>query len=107
MTNPTMGGEMSWTDPWRRADIAAANGHGNARSVALAQSAVSCGGEVDGTPGALAAGIERVFVEQANGTDLVLGVPLRIGIGYGLPNETVPLPGERCCFWGGSAARSS
>jgi CubicO group peptidase (beta-lactamase class C family) len=39
--------------------------------------------------------------EQANGPDLVLGVPLRFGIGYGLPNETVPLPNPNCCYWGG------
>jgi len=40
--------ENSRTDHWRRADIGAANGHGNARSVARIQSAVACGGEVDG-----------------------------------------------------------
>ncbi len=47
-TNPTMPLESSWTERWRRADIGAANGHGNARSVARLQSAVACGGEVDG-----------------------------------------------------------
>lgn len=46
--------------------------------------------------------IDLIFEEQSNGPDLVLGVPLRFGIGYGLPNETVPyLTGERLCFWGG------
>ena len=48
LTNPLMGGEMSWTIPWRRAEIPAANGHGNARSVALAQSVLSSGGEAPG-----------------------------------------------------------
>ncbi len=35
--------------------------------------------------------------------DVVLGVPLRFGIGYGLPKlETIGyLPDERICFWGG------
>jgi CubicO group peptidase (beta-lactamase class C family) len=48
-TNPAMPGpEYSWTEGWRRADIGAANGHGNARSVARIQSAVACGGVVDG-----------------------------------------------------------
>jgi hypothetical protein len=37
--------ERSWTEGWRRADIGAANGHGNARSLARLQSAVACGGE--------------------------------------------------------------
>jgi CubicO group peptidase (beta-lactamase class C family) len=33
----------------------------------------------------------------------VLGVPLRLGIGYGLPQaDTIPyIPDGRICFWGG------
>ena len=33
----------------------------------------------------------------------MLGVPLRWGIGYGLPQtQTLPyIPDERICFWGG------
>jgi CubicO group peptidase (beta-lactamase class C family) len=45
-------------------------------------------------------GCEAVFEEQANGTDLVLGVPLRFGIGYGLGTDVMPLP-PRACYWGG------
>ena len=48
MTNPAMSAETTWTEGWRCADIGAANGHGNARSLACLQSAVACGGEVDG-----------------------------------------------------------
>jgi CubicO group peptidase (beta-lactamase class C family) len=35
--------------------------------------------------------------------DLVLGVPLRFGIGYGLPQpDTIPyIPDDKICFWGG------
>ena len=32
-TGPAITAELSWTERWRRADIGAANGHGNARSV--------------------------------------------------------------------------
>jgi hypothetical protein len=41
--------------------------------------------------------------------DLVLGVPLRFGIGYGLPQpQTVPyIPDGRICFWGAGADRLS
>ena len=42
--NPALEAEVSFTIPWRRADIPAAGGHGNARSVAMAQCAVSHGG---------------------------------------------------------------
>ena len=45
-----------------------------------------------------------IFREQQNGVDLVLGVPLRFGIGYGLPQlDTFPvIPDEKICFWGGA-----
>ena len=44
-----------------------------------------------------------IFDEQSHGPDLVLGVPLRFGIGYALPEtETVPyVPQGRACYWGG------
>ena len=51
--------------------------------------------------GAREAGWDRN--EQSHGPDLVLGVPLRFGIGYALPEtETVPYaPQGRTCYWGG------
>lgn len=89
---------------WRRADMGAVNGHGNARSMARILSAISLGGTVDGVRLLGPDTIDLIFQEQANGVDLVLGVPLRWGIGYGLPQpETVPsIPAdERIAFWGG------
>ncbi|MEM1334159.1 MAG: serine hydrolase, partial [Actinomycetota bacterium] len=49
------------------------------------------------TPG----GVEQIFEEQIEGDDLVLSVPLKLGMGFGLKNEMMPLPNDRCCFWGG------
>jgi CubicO group peptidase (beta-lactamase class C family) len=97
-TNPTMPPlhECSCTERWRRADIGAANGHGNARSVARLQSAVACGGEVDGVRLLSPQTIDRIFEVQSNGTDLVIGIPLKFGIGYSLPSE------GRVCAWGGA-----
>ncbi|HVM51946.1 MAG TPA: serine hydrolase domain-containing protein [Acidimicrobiales bacterium] len=94
-------GELSWTPAWRQAEIPAANGHGNARSVARVQSVLSNRGELGGTRYLSEATCDLVFREQCNGTDLVLGVPLRHGIGYGLAGELLPLPNPRTCFWGG------
>jgi len=45
------------------------------------------------------AGCNRVFEEQSNGDDLVLGIPVRFGMGYGLASERMPL-GPRTGFWG-------
>src|SRR4051812_14237820 len=60
-TTPSTPLESSWTDDWRRADIGAANGHGNARSLARLQSAVACGGEVDGVRLLSPQTINRIF----------------------------------------------
>jgi CubicO group peptidase (beta-lactamase class C family) len=95
-TNPTMGPESSWTEGWRRADIGAGNGHGNARSVARLQSAVACGGEVDGVRLLSPRTIGRIFEVQSKGIDLVIGIPLKMGVGYSL------LPEGRVCCWGGA-----
>ena len=46
---------------------------------------VTLGGEVDGVRLLSPKTIDLIFDEQADGVDLVLGVPLRLGIGYGLP----------------------
>jgi CubicO group peptidase (beta-lactamase class C family) len=101
LSNPPLNAEPSWEEAWRRAEIPAANGTGNARSVATVQSVLACGGEVNGKRFLSEATCDLVFREQCNGTDLVLGVPLRHGIGYGLPGDLIPLPNPRTCFWGG------
>jgi CubicO group peptidase (beta-lactamase class C family) len=102
-TGPAVDAAAANTPGWRQADIGAANGHGNARSVARILSVISRGGAVDGVRLLSPETIELIFREQANGVDLVLGVPIRFGIGYGLPvPETIPyLPDEKVCFWGG------
>jgi CubicO group peptidase (beta-lactamase class C family) len=100
-TNPVLDATASWDVPWRRAEIPAAGGHGNARSVAMVQSIVSGLGETHGKRFLSDAGIERIFEEQSYATDLVLGVPVRLGIGYGLASNEIPFPSPRTCFWGG------
>jgi len=100
LTNPLITGDVTWEEWWRRAEIPAANGHGNARSVAKLQSVLACGGEAAGVRLLSAEGCDAVFEEQANGVDRVLGMPFRIGMGYGLESEMMPI-GKRACFWGG------
>ena len=81
--------------PWRRAEIPAANGHGNARSIARIQAVVSHGGEAFGVRLLSPPTIGLIFREQCNGVDLVMGEPMRHGIGYGLANEMPPAPARR------------
>jgi CubicO group peptidase (beta-lactamase class C family) len=91
----------SQTRDWRRAEIPAAGGHGNARSVARVMSVLANEGTVGGTTFLSPETCHSIFHEQQNGTDLVLGVPVRLGLGFGLNSADMPLPNERCCYWGG------
>jgi CubicO group peptidase (beta-lactamase class C family) len=102
LSNPPLTADWSWTEPWRRAEIPAAGGHGNARSVARVQSVLSHGGEVDGVRLLSEAGCDVVFEQQSNGTDLVLQAPLTLGMGYGISSPEMPIgPNTHTCFWGG------
>ncbi|HEY8558566.1 MAG TPA: serine hydrolase domain-containing protein, partial [Actinomycetes bacterium] len=87
---------------WRAAEIPAAGGTGNARAVARVHAVLANGGAVDGVRLLSPEGVDRIFTERCHQVDLVLGVKLRLGTGFGLMNETVPLsPNPRSCFWGG------
>lgn len=101
--NPIVKAEESFTVPWRRAEIPAANGHGNARSIAQIQSMVSHDGVAGGQKFLSPATIDRIFEEQTDGKpDLVFGMAVPMGIGYGLVSPAIPIaPTKRGCFWGG------
>ncbi len=99
--NPAIDASISHTPEWRRVEIPAAGGHGNARSVATIHALTANGGTANGTQIISPDGLERIFEVQAEGPDLVLGEPLKLGMGFGLPSEALPLPNDRCCYWGG------
>lgn len=103
LANPAPDATYSHREDWCRADIGAANGHGNARSVAQLQSIVACEGTLAGRRWLRPETVARIFDVQARGVDLVLGVPLCMGLGWGLPEPaTLPfIPEQRICFWGG------
>jgi CubicO group peptidase (beta-lactamase class C family) len=89
------------TRAWRAAEIPAANGHGNARSIARIGAALACGGELDGVRILSPSIIEKALEEQSYGKDAVLLSPIRFGLGFGLPCKEVPFPHPRTLFWGG------
>ena len=102
MSNPLLNARFSWTPQWRRCESPAANGHGNARSVALVQAILSHGGSLHGKTFLSPQTCEKVFEIQASGKDLVLGTPIVLGIGYGLVSKhSLVSPNKRACFWGG------
>jgi CubicO group peptidase (beta-lactamase class C family) len=97
--NPPVDPADANTLAWRRAEIPAAGGHGNARSVGAVQSVLACGGTARGVRLLSPEGCERALAEQYRGPDGILGVPMRYGNGYGLHSGWLPNP--RTCFWGG------
>jgi CubicO group peptidase (beta-lactamase class C family) len=100
--NPAANARASSSVGWRKAEIPAANGHGNARSIVRAQTPMANGGTAFGVELLSAEGAARIFDEQTNGKDLVLGVPLRFGMGYGLTTDLMPMgPNEHIAYWGG------
>ncbi|MFJ2261947.1 serine hydrolase domain-containing protein [Streptomyces sp. NPDC087844] len=91
------------TPRWRRAELGAVNGHGNARGMARALSVISRHGEANGLRLLSTDTVDRILDVQADGIDLFLGVPVRWGIGYALTDpRTMPhMPTGRVCFWVG------
>ena len=89
------------TREWRAAEIPAAGGFGNARSVARIHAALACGGTLDGVRLMSEAGVRRALEEQTDGIDNMLMVRLRHGLGFGLQlgEEFTTEPGQM--FWGG------
>jgi CubicO group peptidase (beta-lactamase class C family) len=98
-----LGNDAVNSAPWRQAEIPAANGHGNARSVVRAQTPLANGGRAFGVELLSAAGCRRILEEQTNGPDAVLIMPIRFGLGYAFPNEFMPMsPSDSGMFWGGA-----
>jgi CubicO group peptidase (beta-lactamase class C family) len=71
------------TRQWRAAEIPAANGHSDARSLARLYGALARGGELDGVHVLSREAIDRARVEQSYGDDAVLvGLKSRFGLGF-------------------------
>jgi CubicO group peptidase (beta-lactamase class C family) len=82
------------TPEWRRAEIAAANGHGNGRSIARIYGVLAAGGRYRGEPIVAERGlVAAVHEEAAPGMDLVLGREMRRARGFLLNSYGMYGPG--------------
>ncbi len=86
---------------WRGAEIPAAGGTGNARSVAEIHAILANGGTAKGRRFLSEAGCRKALDLQVEGQDLALGGPARFGMGFGLAGGVVPLPNPNTIYWGG------
>jgi len=106
MTNPrldiALGVEATRTREWRAAHIYAANGTGNARAIAKVHALMANGGEVNGKRLMSEAGCRKALELQVEGMDLILAMPARFGMGFGLPAEWLEAPHPDCLFWPGA-----
>jgi len=98
-TNPRLDVAITGTRAWRGAEIPAANGIGNARSVAAILTVLACGGVAAGQRLLSEAGCRRALEVQVEGRDLVLGLPLRFGLGFAVSTGMMPNPNT--LYWGG------
>ncbi|MBW8804840.1 MAG: beta-lactamase family protein [Catenulisporales bacterium] len=85
------------TAAWRRAEVPAANGIGNARSVALVQSVLGNGGVTQGVRLLSERGCEPAWRAEFSGEDRVIGIASTYSAGFGVFGSTFGWGG-----WGGS-----
>lgn len=101
-TNPVIDPLVTRTREWRGAEIPAAGGTGNARSVAEIHALLANGGVAKGKRILSEEGCRKALEPQIEGNDLVLmDLPIKYGMGFGLPGEMIPLPNPNTIFWGG------
>jgi CubicO group peptidase (beta-lactamase class C family) len=94
-TNPVLEVAVTGRRAWRGAEVPAANGTGNARAMATVLSVLAGGGG-----GLLSeAGCRRALEVQVEGRDLILGLPLRFGLGFAVGSGLMPNPNT--LYWGG------
>jgi CubicO group peptidase (beta-lactamase class C family) len=106
LSNPPLRAEFANRPEWRRAEIPAANGHGNARAVARVMAVLACGGKVDGVRLLGEQTIVKAIEEQRYAKDLILGFKMRWALGFMLTSRQLPLGPNPRTFghggWGGS-----
>lgn len=106
MSNPQIRPDLANERAWREAEIPAANGHGNARSVARILAALACGGSLDGVRLLSEATLDKAIEEQSYRKDLVLPLQMRWGLGFMMTSSSLPIGPNPRTFghggWGGS-----
>ena len=99
--NPGIDVSATKTRGWRGAEIPAAGGTGNARSVAEIHTILANGGVAKGKRFMSEAGCRKALELQVEGEDLILAGPARFGMGFGLSGGVLPLPNPNSIYWGG------
>lgn len=95
------------SEGWRRGEIGAVNGHTTALGLnRILRTVTLAGTDHDQAHLFSSNTIDQIFREQSDGVDLVIGMPIRWGIGFcigggGSAQSFDYLPQEKMCFWNG------
>ena len=98
--NPHLDASVVDSRAWRAAEIPAGGGTGNARSVARVHTVLATGGMAQGRRLLSEATCHKALEVQIEGPDLILGMPVRFGLGFAVGGSF--MPGPRTLFWGGA-----
>jgi len=98
--NPRLNASVVNSRAWRAAEIPAGGGTGNARSVAEVLSILANGGVAGGRRFLSEATCRKALQVQVEGSDLILGIPVRFGLGFAVGGDFMPSPNT--LYWGGA-----
>jgi len=101
LNNPGVDVSATKSRAWRGAEIPAAGGTGNARSIAEIHAILANGGVAKGRRFMSEAGCRKALELQIEGEDLIFKAPAKFGMGFGLPGPMIQLPNPNTIFWGG------
>ncbi|MFI4974046.1 MAG: serine hydrolase domain-containing protein [Caulobacterales bacterium] len=96
----TLGAALSL--PWRRCELPAGNGFGNARALARLQSLLACEGEVGGKRLMSREGARAAASPSWEGPDLIMQSPTGFGLGFALHLGPLKFGKGTSCYWGGA-----
>ncbi|KAL3458263.1 beta-lactamase/transpeptidase-like protein [Aspergillus heterothallicus] len=97
-----MNGSNCNTAAFRKCGIGSMGGISNARGFNRILDMLTLRGEIEGKRFLKPETVDLIFQTQADGIDLVLGQPLKMGMGFGLMNGSLDwMPVGKACFWGG------
>jgi CubicO group peptidase (beta-lactamase class C family) len=99
--NPGVDVLATRTRAWRGAEIPAAGGTANARGIAEVHAILANGGVAKGRRFLSEAGCRKALELQVEGRDLILDMPARYGMGFGLSGGVFPFPNANTIYWGG------
>ncbi|KAL4946535.1 hypothetical protein BDV06DRAFT_182352 [Aspergillus oleicola] len=93
---------ISSTPAFRRCGIGSMGGLSNAAGFNKILEIITNKGSLNGKTYLKESTIQLIFEKQAEGIDLVLGTPLKLGMGFGIGSTGIKwMPDGKVAFWGG------